>query len=171
MRSETLQLPLDGLEGGTDRLVLGSHAQVLPGHARDGAAVLLAAIDQVAAVSPFRRMLTPGGWEMSVAMTNCGSLGWVTDRGGYRYDAVDPLTTRPWPAMPEAFFTFAAEAAAAAHGASGSITATSWSGADRIAWPSTAWPRWATARTRRRAAPATTSPSARRADDRAGRAP
>jgi alkylated DNA repair protein (DNA oxidative demethylase) len=114
MPSETLQLPLEGLDAATDRLVLGSHAQVLPGRARDGAAVLLAAIDQVAVVSPFRRMLTPGGWEMSVAMTNCGSLGWVTDRGGYRYDTVDPVTTRPWPAMPAAFFDFAAQAAAEA---------------------------------------------------------
>ena len=45
-------------------------------------------------------MMTPGGHQMSVAMTNCGSFGWVTDRTGYRYEAGDPLTGMPWPAMP-----------------------------------------------------------------------
>jgi DNA oxidative demethylase len=59
-------------------------------------------------------MITPGGYRMSVAMTNCGSLGWVTEKTGYRYDAIDPLTQRPWPPMPEAFLRLAAGAAAAA---------------------------------------------------------
>jgi alkylated DNA repair protein (DNA oxidative demethylase) len=61
--------------------------------------------------APFRRMLTPGGHQMSVAMTNCGSVGWVTDRTGYRYDANDSETGKPWPAMPRSFRELAAHAA------------------------------------------------------------
>ena len=60
----------------------------------------MAAIGVIAAVSPFRYMVTPGGWAMSVALTNCGVVGWVTDRTGYRYDAIDPETGRVWPQMP-----------------------------------------------------------------------
>jgi alkylated DNA repair protein (DNA oxidative demethylase) len=59
-------------------------------------------------------MMTPGGYRMSVAMTNCGSLGWVTDRTGYRYDGIDPTTGRPWPDMPPAFRELAGQAAAQA---------------------------------------------------------
>jgi|SRR5215469_15866729 len=78
--------------------------------ARDETAIL-DAIHEVVAKSPFRQMVTPGGYRMSVAMTNCGALGWVTDRSGYRYDAIDPVTTKPWPAMPEALFLLATTAA------------------------------------------------------------
>ncbi len=77
-------------------------------------AALLGGIAAVAAVSPFRHLVTPGGHTMSVAMTNCGPLGWVSDRGGYRYDAVDPLTGAAWPAMPAAFASLARLAAEAA---------------------------------------------------------
>ena len=56
-------------------------------------------------------MVVPGGWKMSVALTNCGQVGWVTDRTGYRYDAIDPQTGHPWPAMPQAFADLATEAA------------------------------------------------------------
>src|SRR3546814_6541369 len=59
-------------------------------------------------------MITPGGFRMSVAMTNCGTAGWVSDRRGYHYDPVDPESGAPWPAMPEAFADLAARAAAAA---------------------------------------------------------
>ena len=72
---------------------------------------LLTALGDIAAQSPFRHMVTPGGYTMSVAMTNCGAAGWVTDRTGYRYDHNDPETGRPWPAMPDCFFELAAEAA------------------------------------------------------------
>jgi len=75
---------------------------------------LIAAIGAIDAASPFRRMVTPGGWEMSVAMTNCGTAGWVTDRSGYRYDAIDPVTGRPWPTLPRTFLSLAVEAADAA---------------------------------------------------------
>jgi DNA oxidative demethylase len=75
---------------------------------------LLEDVEQVAARAPFRRMITPGGHRMSVAMTNCGALGWVTDASGYRYDALDPQSGEPWPAMPASFRRLAQDAAAAA---------------------------------------------------------
>ena len=59
-------------------------------------------------------MVTPGGHPMSVAMTNCGDAGWITDRSGYRYDAIDPESAEPWPAMPASFRALAADAAAEA---------------------------------------------------------
>ena len=75
---------------------------------------LLAALEQVIAAAPFRRMVTPGGHVMLVAMTNCGTVGWVTDRRGYRYDPIDPGSGQRWPAMPEVFTDLAQGAAAAA---------------------------------------------------------
>ena len=78
------------------------------------AAALMAAIDKVLAASPLRHMQTPGGFRMSVAMSNCGQFGWVTDRRGYRYQSLDPVAERDWPAMPEAFAVLAARASAAA---------------------------------------------------------
>jgi alkylated DNA repair protein (DNA oxidative demethylase) len=72
---------------------------------------MLAGLGDVLASSPFRHMVTPGGFRMSVAMTNCGSWGWVSDRTGYRYADIDPETGRPWPSMPEAFRQLATEAA------------------------------------------------------------
>lgn len=75
---------------------------------------LLAAIERVAADARFRHMVTPGGRRMSVAMTNCGRAGWVTDRRGYRYAPVDPDSGKPWPAMPGPFAELAARAAATA---------------------------------------------------------
>jgi len=86
----------------------------LPGFALPQETALLACIDSVAAASPFRKMSTPGGKSMSAAMTNCGSLGWVSDRRGYRYEATDPLSFVPWPAMPDAFSALASHAAAQA---------------------------------------------------------
>src|SRR5579862_6666571 len=64
---------------------------------------LIDAVLAIAARSPFRHMVTPGGFRMSVAMTNCGTWGWITDRRGYRYDRVDPETGHPWPDMPDVF--------------------------------------------------------------------
>jgi alkylated DNA repair protein (DNA oxidative demethylase) len=75
---------------------------------------LLAGLDEVIARAPFRHMVTPGGFVMSVAMSNCGSLGWVTDRTGYRYDAVDPMSGQPWPSIPQPFLRLATSAAAQA---------------------------------------------------------
>ena len=79
-----------------------------------GRGALLAAVQEVAAQAPFRHMVTPGGFRMSVAMTNCGTLGWVTDRTGYRYDAVDPDSGRPGRACRTAFLRLAQDAAAQA---------------------------------------------------------
>jgi DNA oxidative demethylase len=111
---ESLSLALDEAQGGAARATLGVHAVVLRGFARDRAPELIADIAEIAAVSPFRHMVTPGGWEMSVALTNCGQFGWVTDRSGYRYDPIDPATDRPWPAMPAGFSDLAVKAADAA---------------------------------------------------------
>lgn len=110
----TLPLPLDDGQDGPSRMSLGPGSVLLRGHAREVADALLAGVGEVAAASPFRHMVTPGGWPMSVAMTNCGDLGWVTDHTGYRYDAVDPATGRAWPALPQAFADLARRAAAAA---------------------------------------------------------
>jgi len=87
---------------------------LLRGFACPVEADLIAALRAIVVQSPFRHMMTPGGHQMSVAMTNCGSFGWVTDRTGYRYDANDPEAGKPWPAMPPAFRELARRAASQA---------------------------------------------------------
>jgi DNA oxidative demethylase len=89
-------------------------AVLLRGFARPIERDLIADIDAVVAQSPFRHMVTPGGHTMSVAMTNCGDAGWVTDRSGYRYDANDPEAGKPWPPMPSSFRALANQAASEA---------------------------------------------------------
>lgn len=96
------------------RTPLGVQACVLRGFALECAAALLDGIAAVERAAPFRQMLTPGGFTMSVAMTNCGALGWTSDRRGYRYAPVDPASGRRWPAMPAGFVELARRAAAAA---------------------------------------------------------
>ncbi len=86
-------------------------AVLLHGFAEPFEADLIADISDVAEQAPFRHMVTPGGHQMSVAMTNWGGVGWVTDRSGYRYDATDPEAGRPWPAMPPSFRELAERAA------------------------------------------------------------
>src|ERR1041385_3222589 len=86
-------------------------AVLLRGFALPFADDLVAALDDVAVSAPFRRMTTPWGAAMSVAMTNCGEAGWLSDRTGYRYDRIDPETGRPWPAMPGCFSALATGAA------------------------------------------------------------
>lgn len=93
---------------------LGPGAVVLRGFALAPQANILAALSEITAKAPFRHMVTPGGFRMSVAMTNCGSCGWVSDRTGYRYDALDPDSGQSWPAMPEVFLALAQEAAVSA---------------------------------------------------------
>ncbi len=83
----------------------------LPGLAAAEEPALLAHIGAIAAMAPFRVMLTPGGGRLSAAMTNCGQAGWVSDRRGYRYERTDPLTGRPWPALPCLFQSLARRAA------------------------------------------------------------
>lgn len=74
-------------------------------------APLLLEIEAIAAAAPFRRLETPGGGRMSVAMTNAGRWGWHSDRRGYRYLECDPESGRPWPTMPAAFAALARRAA------------------------------------------------------------
>lgn len=90
---------------------MGSGAVVLRGFALPCVEALLPAIDDIGAVAPFRHMTTPGGFTMSVALTNCGALGWTTDRRGYRYSSTDPGSGQPWPPMPEVFAGLARAAA------------------------------------------------------------
>jgi alkylated DNA repair protein (DNA oxidative demethylase) len=90
------------------------HAVLLPGYALSEAAELFAAMGVVVAAAPWRHMVTPGGLTMSVAMTNCGEVGWVTDRHGYRYSATDPDSGKHWPAMPPVMKALAGRAAASA---------------------------------------------------------
>jgi alkylated DNA repair protein (DNA oxidative demethylase) len=89
-------------------------AVVLRGFALANTAPLLQAIDAIVAQAPFRHLITPGGLRLSVAMTNAGSLGWVSDRRGYRYDPVDPDSGKRWPPLPDVFRQLAASAAAQA---------------------------------------------------------
>jgi alkylated DNA repair protein (DNA oxidative demethylase) len=86
-------------------------AVVLRGFVKPIEADLVADLRAIVEQAPFRHMVTPGGHQMSVAMTNCGSAGWVTDRTGYRYDANDPLAGKPWPEMPASFCQLAGKAA------------------------------------------------------------
>ncbi len=104
----------EGVSSGERPEPLAEGAVVLRGFARREAAALLAAVRKVTAAAPFRNMITPGGLRMSVAMTNCGRAGWVTDRRGYRYEAADPMTGRRWPPIPESFRELAMRAADAA---------------------------------------------------------
>jgi DNA oxidative demethylase len=90
---------------------LGPGVTVLRGFARSRDRALLEAVAEVTRQAPFRFMVTPGGFTMSVGMTNCGTAGWITDRTGYRYGPNDPTTGRPWPAMPAVFKELAAGAA------------------------------------------------------------
>ena len=113
MRGANLALFDDTPPAGT-REQLAPGAWVLRGFALDRADALLQQIENIAALSPFRRLVTPGGKTMSVAMTNCGAVGWFSDRRGYRYAAIDPETGKPWPPMPALFVQLAREAASAA---------------------------------------------------------
>lgn len=93
---------------------IGPGAWVLRGFAQSELPDLQADIDAVIAQAPLRHWLTPGGKRMSVAMTNCGEVGWISDRQGYRYGTHDPLSQRPWPSMPASFVALARRAAEAA---------------------------------------------------------
>jgi alkylated DNA repair protein (DNA oxidative demethylase) len=100
--------------GGAVAVPLAPGAPVLWGFASVQASALVAGLAHVLESSPFRHMVTPGGFRMSVAMTNAGAFGWGSDRTGYRYADIDPETGRPWPPMPVAFRRLAMEAAARA---------------------------------------------------------
>ncbi|WP_027528225.1 DNA oxidative demethylase AlkB [Bradyrhizobium sp. Ec3.3] len=90
---------------------VGDGAVLLRGFAGTIEHELIAAVRAITAQSSFRQMTTPGGYQMSVAMTNCGERGWITDHTGYRYDPIDPLSEKRWPAMPPIFRDLARRAA------------------------------------------------------------
>jgi len=96
------------------REAIGPQSFVLRSFAQPYADALMQGVDDVTAQSPFRHMDTPGGYTMSVALTNCGQLGWTTDARGYRYSRIDPMTGAPWPDLPDAFLRLAQAAAAEA---------------------------------------------------------
>ena len=93
---------------------LGPGAWLLRGFALDQAQALVRAAEAVMRAAPLRHFTVPGGRSMSVAMTNCGALGWTSSCAGYRYSGIDPLTHQPWPAMPACFADLATQAAAQA---------------------------------------------------------
>jgi alkylated DNA repair protein (DNA oxidative demethylase) len=96
------------------REILCTGAVKLRGFAQKYQTELFVGLREVTARAPFRHMVTPGGFRMSVAMTNCGVLGWITDEKNYRYDRVDPKAKEAWPEMPDCFLQLASSAAAEA---------------------------------------------------------
>ena len=99
---------------GSALLTLGEGACLLPGFAGAEGEALVSSIHDLIRQAPLRHMETPGGFRMSVAMSNCGQAGWITDTRGYRYGGLDPLNQQPWPDMPPLFMELARRAAAAA---------------------------------------------------------
>ena len=97
-----------------EKVALANDAVVLRRFASCVDAESLPALYAVVALAPFRNMMTPGGYTMSVAMTNCGAAGWVSDLTGYRYTTQDPLSGSAWPPVPAIFLTLATRAAAVA---------------------------------------------------------
>jgi alkylated DNA repair protein (DNA oxidative demethylase) len=108
----TENLDLFDAQGSCERIADG--AFLLRGFALDKVPALLAQVERIEAAAPFRHLETPGGFRMSVAMTNCGAVGWVSDRTGYRYTTRDPVTGHAWPPMPAEFLTLAQVAAKSA---------------------------------------------------------
>ena len=107
-----MTLPLFNAHSGPEPpMGLGPGATLLREFALPREESLLSSLGRVIEASPLRQMETPGGHRMSVAMTNCGELGWVSSRSGYRYASIDPETNHPWPLMPEAFLLLARSAA------------------------------------------------------------
>lgn len=105
---------METLSAGGKKVELAPGAWLFRGFALDCVATLLAEVERVKVAAPLRHLITPGGFQMSVAMTNCGSFGWVSDRHGYRYESCDPLSGRPWLPMPAAFSALSGSAALAA---------------------------------------------------------
>jgi alkylated DNA repair protein (DNA oxidative demethylase) len=108
----SLLFDTDFLPPSIERLEEG--AVLLRGYANAQASLLIDEVGRVARTAAFRHLVTPGGHAMSVAMTNCGRVGWVSDRKGYRYDPLDPETGAPWPALPPTLLDIAVRAAAEA---------------------------------------------------------
>lgn len=107
-------MTLDLFAQPASREMMAPGAYLLRGLALPQEHAIWSGLQAVIAQAPLRHMQTPGGLTMSVAMSNCGALGWVSDRQGYRYDAVDPLTRQPWPAIPAELMALAQQAASLA---------------------------------------------------------
>jgi len=110
----TLDLFADADDTRPSRENICPGAVVLRRFALTNESELLQSLQAIITTSPFRHMTTPGGFRMSVAMSNCGTYGWVTDQHGYRYDRIDPERKQPWPSLPECFLQLAHDAAASA---------------------------------------------------------
>ena len=104
----------EALQQPARREQIGEQSYVLRGYALPWLERLLPELRAVLAQSPFRQMVTPGGFTMSAALSSCGDLGWTTDRQGYRYSPIDPERHQPWPALPNVLRELATTAAAAA---------------------------------------------------------
>lgn len=100
----------DGIDSEAS-IALGAESFLLPKFALAHETAILTALEDIIRIAPLRSMSTPGGQMMSVKTTSCGALGWVSDRRGYRYEANDPLSGKPWPVMPQVFADLAQEAA------------------------------------------------------------
>ncbi len=109
--SQTIDLFSEMNEVNPKRIELGEEAVILRGYANDIAVELFDDINAIIAISPLRQMQTPNGYTMSVRTSSCGPYGWVSDRHGYRYAPIDPLTNQPWPALPNRFLELAHHAA------------------------------------------------------------
>jgi alkylated DNA repair protein (DNA oxidative demethylase) len=110
------QFEMDGLLGEARREepeseALAEGAVLFRGYASGMAHRLFSSVQEIAAQASFRHMTTPGGFRMSIAITNCGAVGWTSDRRGYLYRPVDPESGKPWPAMPPFFRELAVGAA------------------------------------------------------------
>ena len=102
----------EALQQPARREQIGEQSYVLRGYALPWIERLLPELRAVLAQSPFRQMLTPGGFTMSAALSSCGDLGWMTDTSGYRYTPLDPRSQQPWPVMPQVLRELAVLAAA-----------------------------------------------------------
>ena len=100
-----------GPEPRVSQNLLGPGTAILNGFALETETALVSALKAIIDRAAFRHMVTPGGFRMSVAMTNCGNLGWVTDRRGYRCGEIDPETGFRWPELPAVFLRLATSAA------------------------------------------------------------
>ena len=94
-----------------EEVLSSTNAVVLRDFVKSNDIEILNALQSIIQISPYRHMITPRGYRMSVAMTNCGSFGWITDHNGYRYTTYDPETKQPWPSMPKIFYIMATTAA------------------------------------------------------------
>lgn len=86
---------------------VASGLRIYPGYLdRAAQAALAAALEQIFMAAPlFTPRMPKSGRPMSVRMSNCGPLGWITDETGYRYEPAHPVTGRLWPPMPEMLTT------------------------------------------------------------------